>query len=291
MTMDEVRAGSWRRAVVASYDQQASRYSSHRRMQDANYRHLVDKVIQAAGEGFRPHRVLDIGCGDGQMSSLLLRDIHGAEVDLFGMDPAVELLCHGRSLGSTLKMTAADARLMPYKSRVFDLVVANSVLHWLNAPDLGLTPLDAIREAARVLRPGGVFGASIAASETSAAFGRAFDAVVTDYLSAGNQLTDHYRRDPVGGMDLATVVNDLLEADLEVLQATLEWEPVLYSSPEDYLADVRGYGFSAYSAGFQPGDADARYDAIERTFLNECPAGPYRHDQYMVYVVASHPSR
>lgn len=284
--MNRPYSEAWRRSVVTSYDSGPPSYSAHRRMQDANYVRLMAHLTESAGASLRPAKVLDVGCGDGQLASLIIRDIKLSDTKLFGVDPAVELLRHGRQIGSQLTLAAGDARALPYRASSFELVVSNSVLHWLNVPEHGLTPFDGIQEVARVLSPHGIFGASIAAVETAVEFGRAYHHVAAAYRGQGVTLTDGYREDPVGGMTLPTVVEDLRRAGLVVLRAVMEYEPVVYPSAAAYVDDVRSYGLGAFTAAFPEPVRLQAFTDIERQFLDRSGVGEYLHQQYMLYVVA-----
>ena len=86
--------------------------------------------------------VLDIGCGQGR-----LRDFLPAPVRWAGVDQSSTQLrsCPHRPV------VRADAGRLPFADEAFDTVAALWMLYHLDRPE------DAIREARRVLRPGGVF--------------------------------------------------------------------------------------------------------------------------------------
>jgi SAM-dependent methyltransferase len=94
------------------------------------------------------NRVLDIGCGEGQITRLARRA--GASVAI-GVDPtwAQVRVASDRAEGGGY--ARAGAARLPFASGVFDAAVACLVFEHIEAVD------DAIAEVARVLRPGGRF--------------------------------------------------------------------------------------------------------------------------------------
>jgi SAM-dependent methyltransferase len=91
-------------------------------------------------------RVLDVGCGDGQVSRLAAR--LGAEV--IGIDPTWNCVRVAHQRGSA-SFARAGAAGLPFASNSFDAVVACLVFEHIRDVD------DAIAEVARVLQPGGRF--------------------------------------------------------------------------------------------------------------------------------------
>jgi SAM-dependent methyltransferase len=88
-------------------------------------------------------RVLDIGCGEGQQMHELVQ--RGYEV--LGIDPDPDVVARGRSCG--LDVRQASAEQLPLPDASVDGVVCKVVLPYTNSRD-------AMREVARVLKPGGI---------------------------------------------------------------------------------------------------------------------------------------
>ncbi len=81
--------------------------------------------------------VLDVGCGDGLIDSLLLQ--HRPDLAVSGIDVLVRRHAH-------IPVAAFDGRTIPYEAESVDAVVLVDVLHHAESPE-GL-----LREAARVSR-------------------------------------------------------------------------------------------------------------------------------------------
>jgi SAM-dependent methyltransferase len=99
-------------------------------------------LLRAIAE-VRPRRVLDAGCGDGTISSLV------AVPELVCVDQSPAAVEAARSRG--LDARVADVQELPFGDGEFDLVMCNNVLYHVRDRDR------AIAELARVLRAGGRF--------------------------------------------------------------------------------------------------------------------------------------
>lgn len=101
------------------------------------------------------HRVLDIGCGTGTMVLLIKRLQPQAQV--IGLDPDPKALARANRKVQRARVPAqldhgyADA--LPYPNATFDRVLSSFMFHHLPADQ----KVRALREAGRVLKPGGSF--------------------------------------------------------------------------------------------------------------------------------------
>ena len=94
-------------------------------------------------------RVLDIGCGTGE----LLRRLRAKYPDaaLAGLDPVPQMLAvAGDKLSGKEDLRIGYADALPWKAATFDVVVSCNMFHYITHP------VEALREMARVVRPGGV---------------------------------------------------------------------------------------------------------------------------------------
>lgn len=98
-----------------------------------------------------PARVLEVGCGTGSFTVRVAAALPEAEV--IGLDPDAEVLARARTKDRTGRVEWIEgfASPLPFADESFDRVVASLVLHHLDDD----AKHQALREARRVLRPGG----------------------------------------------------------------------------------------------------------------------------------------
>jgi SAM-dependent methyltransferase len=124
----------------------------------AQVQELVVKHVDWNGKG----RALDIGCGNGPLAIRLAQKYPGAEItglDYWGRnwDYSIEVCQENARLsgaGERITFQQGSAASLPFEDNSFDLVVSNLVFHEVR--DLADKRVS-IREAIRVLKPGGVF--------------------------------------------------------------------------------------------------------------------------------------
>lgn len=98
--------------------------------------------------------VLDMGCGRGTSIRLILEAFRPARLAAFDIDAAMIEQARSRLaplLGDSVEVRVADATSLPFADRDFDAAFEMGMLHHI--PDWQA----ALREIARVLKPGAVF--------------------------------------------------------------------------------------------------------------------------------------
>ena len=98
---------------------------------------------------------LDVGCGTGSLSGVILEESSPTEV--VGIDPSAEYVAYasGRVTDSRARFEVGNAHALPFPSAAFDAVVAGLVLNFVS------DPAAAVAEMARVARPGAAIGAYV----------------------------------------------------------------------------------------------------------------------------------
>jgi ubiquinone/menaquinone biosynthesis C-methylase UbiE len=115
---------------------------------EASHRKLINQAAITSG-----HRVLEIGCGTGNLA-ILAQTLNPA-AQVVGIDPDPKALARARRKaqrrGAAIQFDPAFSEELPYPNASFDRVLSAFMLHHVK-PDA--KPLS-LREALRVLKPGG----------------------------------------------------------------------------------------------------------------------------------------
>jgi SAM-dependent methyltransferase len=107
-------------------------------------RQIIPLVLAELG---RARRVLDIGCGEGQVARRIEQDARLA----FGVDPAPSQLANAVEIGGGVRYTLGLGEDLPFRDRAFDAVVCCLVIEHVADADRLMS------EVGRVLETGGRF--------------------------------------------------------------------------------------------------------------------------------------
>lgn len=122
---------------------------------------ILERLAPQPGE-----RILDLGCGDGVLTSKLVE----AGAVVVGVDASPAMIAAAAERG-------LDARVMDGRALIFDgefdAVFSNAALHWMPEAD------EVVRGVARALKPGGRFVAEFGGHANVAAIATAIRAVLT----------------------------------------------------------------------------------------------------------------
>jgi len=129
--------------LAPSWDRERSRITP-----DAGVESRLLDIVMASN--ITRDAVVDLGTGTGRILSLLTPLATRA----VGIDSNHTMLRHARTAvertdGAAIELRQADVAATGLPDHTFDLAVAHQLLHFLDSPDM------ALREAARILKPGG----------------------------------------------------------------------------------------------------------------------------------------
>lgn len=173
-------------------------------------------------------RILDLGCGTGQLSA----EIAASGAHVTGIDRSPEMVAEARKKFPALRFAVGDARALPF-SEEFDAVFSNAMLHWI--PEAQAV----VEGISRALAPGGRFVAEFGGKgnvkKTVAALERGLEA-----LDLGAQGANPWYYPSIAEYSA------LLERHgLEVRQASLFSRPTELADGRDGLASwIRMFGDS-----------------------------------------------
>ena len=134
--------------VRASNDIQAEHYSARTKMQSGNLRKLLNYLNQLVtfSDGIR---LLDLGCGTGGLVSAIYQGYWPGSPSLNyqGVDLSHNMVKVARRTYPDFgEFCVGDAENLPFPDNQFDVAVSNSVLHWLNVPEIRMTPAAALQD-------------------------------------------------------------------------------------------------------------------------------------------------
>jgi ubiquinone/menaquinone biosynthesis C-methylase UbiE len=154
-------------------------------------------------------RVLDVGCGTGRLARWIA-ELIGPTGIVVGVDPLPERVAIARAQARAIRFEVGRAEdLSAFSSESFDALCMSSMFHWVG------DKATALREARRVLKPGGRLGITTMSRELSTA--GTFYAIVSSVVRRAAYA------DRVRASDLATIAPGLTTTDLmtTVLDADL----------------------------------------------------------------------
>jgi SAM-dependent methyltransferase len=140
--MDDVEGTRTFRVAGAAYDSFMGRYSSP----------LAVRFADAADVA-RGHTALDVGCGTGALTRVLVDRLGAEAVAACDPTPSFAAECAARCPGVDVRDGSAEA--LPFDTAVFDRVLTQLVLHFVS------DPAQAADQLCRVTRPGGFVGACV----------------------------------------------------------------------------------------------------------------------------------
>lgn len=255
--------------LAESYDHEEPHFRPENRAKVK--RHLLRLCERVGSE-----RMLDIGCGTGFVIGLLAdtyREIHG-------IDPTRAMLDRVDMSGGNITLHEGIVEALPFPDGYFDLVTAYSVLHHL------ADHRPALAEAARVLRPGGVFYVDL---EPNRAFWSALTEAESTFAERLNELDPLVEREILAVAHVADDIEERYAIPHEKFMSAEFIKSQLGGfDPAEFAADARAAGFAACETthewffgqaalihGPSPADADVVETHLRRLLPVSAPLFKY----------------
>lgn len=213
-------------------------------------------------------KVLDVGCGTGNLAIELAKNPAFASIEAFDFSDAY--IAHARARGADprINFQTADACAIPFADGTFDLTLSMLVLPFIPEPDR------AVREMVRVTRPGGAVAACMWDLRGGLVFGRMFwdTAAMLDpkaiELRGKTYSRPITRQGGIAGEFTAAGLKDVREAALTITMNFADfadfWAPF----------DGRESGFAAYVSALDAAQKDKFKSAMRLAYLDGAADGP-----------------
>ncbi len=129
------------------------------------YTGLISKCVPRYGEllfnmfcylppDLRPERILDLGCGTGNLTEQIRLQFPDAEITAVDISAEILKECRSRFTGDQrIAYVQADFRNLPFEPGSFDLVMSSIAIHHIEDPDKSTL----YRRLHTLLKPGGIF--------------------------------------------------------------------------------------------------------------------------------------
>lgn len=189
------------RKIRSSFSDAAAQYEALSSLQKEIGRELSRKVI----DNEDINRVLDIGMGTGWLTNRI--GFYLPEAQIVGLDFASGMLQEAQKKWAEFTVVQADARVLPFQSKAFDMVVSNLAFQWIEELPLAFT------ETQRILRNKGKLYITMFGQGT---FEEMFGSLQETAPQSRSQMA--FRRLP----DLTQVQKDMESSGFQNVQATNE---------------------------------------------------------------------
>ena len=255
--------------LASTYDRVSVRQFNHGKV-------LIAALNLAPGE-----RVLDVGCGTGRLGEHVA-DLVAPDGEVVGVDPLplrIELAARKNPRFKALVGRAED--LSAFADSSFDVVYANSVFHWVADKPR------ALREALRVLKPGGRIGVNSADGARPHQSARLVREAVLEEgfgdAAAANGFGTNFR---VTGPELEGLLRD---AGFEAARATPHTFVDDLAGVDDLIAWSTSSSFGNFLSDLDGGQRSRVRDRLALKLETHRTRHGLRLERYLVFATARKP--
>jgi SAM-dependent methyltransferase len=233
----------------------------------------IDQALNLAGD----ESLLDIGTGPGDFPARLRAVGHRGQ--LVGIDASPGMIAKAASANSGLQFLVADAQSLPFADGAFDIVTARHMLY--HVPDIPR----ALRDAHRVLRPGGRFLAVTNAHDN-----------MREFYVACSQAADALRGKISRETRIATTIPPVFTEQNAPALLREVFANVKLVRVEAFLRfetphpAIRYFDSCRTLRGLTPEEWDAARDAFAAVLPQRFAGGPWLISKTIILLIAEKPS-
>lgn len=236
----------YKQEIQASFDKVAQSYRSVSLIQREVGKRLLERLSYLQ---CKPERILDLGCGSGELCFEIKRLFPKAKV--LGCDISSQMLHQAREQTGWLKKPhwfTADMEALPLANASIDLVISNQAIHWSPSQD------KLFSEVNRVLSEQGVFMFSTMGPDSFAEIRQAWQGI-DEY-----QHVNHF-------VDMHDIGDALMRAQLLEPVVDMEMISLMYPDCKSICKDLKAQGVRNIHSSRQRGlTSRARWRAFENNY-------------------------
>lgn len=182
---------------------------------------VVIRLLDRDLGGFRPKRMLDIGCSAGAASAAYASEWPDCEVHAIDIGAAMLRYAHARaeSLDAPVHFHQMDASRLSFADDSFDLVVSHNLLHEIGADKRR----SMMAEAFRVVRPGGIVIHQDVAIRNLPTLVHQVERNWDTHFNGEAHWSTYINADLAGEMGAAGFGSEIVEHDLATIDGAGRW--------------------------------------------------------------------
>jgi tRNA (cmo5U34)-methyltransferase len=141
-------------SVEDFYDQLSSRYTELISRCVPRYDEMFYNLFYYLPDGLHPERILDLGCGTGNLTAAALQ--HFPDVEIHALDISADILneCRTRFAANTnIHYHQQDLCYLDFPGESFDLIISSIAIHHIKDAD----KVKLYQKLHRIIKPGGIF--------------------------------------------------------------------------------------------------------------------------------------